>query len=235
LQTLKGKNGALERSYLVLVDAVPGGTGFLKALYDETDGAGRAGEGIIDVLRRAKVALESCDCKDIQRRSGWVDPDGCYRCLRTYHQQYDANLISRTRGVRLLDRLLKAGERRSVIDSFETIASEGLIASDLERRFVQRLGEELAKDGASLERALVEGKPGYRFSLGGELWTLELQSLTKKADGILIGSQADFVLRSHRESVRPIAIFTDGYKYHVESVNRLADDVAKRRAIMESG
>ena len=46
----------MKKYYLVLLDGVPGGTGYLKTLYQEKDAQGRDGEGIMDVLRRAKDA-----------------------------------------------------------------------------------------------------------------------------------------------------------------------------------
>ena len=47
--------------------------------------------------------------------------------------------------------------------------------------------------------------------------------------------QPDFLLRCPEdESILPVAIFTDGFEFHVLT-NRLADDMAKRRAILSSG
>ena len=46
------------------------------------------------------------------------------------------------------------------------------------------------------------------------------------------------MLRSDDADIKPIAIFTDGFEFHVEPEKeecRLADDILKRRAILESG
>ena len=96
----------VRRHYLILLDGVPGGTGYLKALYQQRDDEGRAGEGILDVLRRACEALKTCRCRRVrsdQRR----ESDGCYRCIRAYHLQYRAEHISRERGIKLLEDLLR--------------------------------------------------------------------------------------------------------------------------------
>ena len=85
----------MKRYYLVLMDAVPGGTGYLKTLYQQKDEQQRDGEGILQVMRLARNALETCSCReqDPSRR----ETDGCYRCIRTYHLQYSAEKISRER------------------------------------------------------------------------------------------------------------------------------------------
>ena len=48
-------------------------------------------------------------------------------------------------------------------------------------------------------------------------------------------SQPDFVLRCDDDHIRPVAMFTDGFEFHCHPNNRLADDMQKRRAIVESG
>ena len=55
------------------------------------------------------------------------------------------------------------------------------------------------------------------------------------AQGVSIQSQPDFVLRTDDDRIKPIAIFTDGFQYHCNPVNRLADDMQKRRSILDSG
>ena len=37
------------------------------------------------------------------------------------------------------------------------------------------------------------------------------------------------------DRIKPVAIFTDGFQFHCHPVNRLADDMRKRRAIVDSG
>jgi DEAD/DEAH box helicase domain-containing protein len=48
-------------------------------------------------------------------------------------------------------------------------------------------------------------------------------------------SQPDFLLQCDDVHIKPLAIFTDGFEYHCSPNNRLADDLHKRRAILESG
>ena len=110
-QIMPDAASGMNRQYLVLLDAVPGGTGYLKTLYQEKDADGLDGEGIMEVLRLARDALETCAC----RKTGSAEPadtDGCYRCIRTYHLQYSADKISRERGITLLKQLIEAGQKR---------------------------------------------------------------------------------------------------------------------------
>jgi DEAD/DEAH box helicase domain-containing protein len=44
----------MTRYYITLLDAVPGGTGYLKTLYQQKDEQSRDGEGIMQVLRLAR-------------------------------------------------------------------------------------------------------------------------------------------------------------------------------------
>jgi MrfA Zn-binding domain/Phage derived protein Gp49-like (DUF891) len=94
------------------MDAVPGGTGYLKTLYQEKDALGREGDGIMDVLRRARDTLETCRCRILKEHHEQEDTDGCYRCVRTYHLQYSAERISRERVLHLLSQMIAAGEKR---------------------------------------------------------------------------------------------------------------------------
>ncbi|MCW4276421.1 MAG: DUF1998 domain-containing protein [Candidatus Thiodiazotropha taylori] len=237
-QRIPDFQSGITRQYLVLMDAVPGGTGFLKTLYQEVDAQGRPGEGIVDVLRRARNALETCTCRQLHHTQD--DTDGCYRCIRTYHLQYRAENISRERGIHLLGELIDAAERRTVRESMDTIQALSLFGSVLEKRFVDRLRAWVEQRGGQWLEALVNGAQGFRFVLGQpeRSWELELQPLLGPPQGVSVACQPDFMLRCDDASIKPIAIFTDGFEVHVkpgEADSRLADDLNKRRAILDSG
>ncbi|MDI4662609.1 MULTISPECIES: DEAD/DEAH box helicase [Cobetia] len=224
--------------YLVLMDAVPGGTGFLKALFQEVDDEGRAGEGVMDVLRRSLAALEHCTCRELHQTED--DTDGCYRCLRTYHLQYRADQISREQGIRLLRRLIAAGETRESKQELDEIKPRAMFGSVLEKRFVNRLRDWVVERGKEDDwrEVLIGGTRGFEFTLGdGRIWSLQLQPLLGSAQGVSVGCQPDFLLRPDDDICRPIAIFLDGFEFHVkphEAEPRLADDFLKRRAILDS-
>ena len=241
-QKLPQHPDGLIRHYLVLMDAVPGGTGFLKTLFQTTqaDRGGLPGEGFMDLLRRARDALESCQC----RMLGQEELDGCYRCIRTYHLQYQSELISRERGIQWLNRLIEAGEKRVLIKALDQVDARTLFGSLLEKRFVDRLREfvETSVGGQRGEwtKTIIKGAIGFRFRLAGQIrtWELELQPRLGPAQGIAIPCQPDFLLGSDDPALLPLAIFADGFEPHVrpdQPDSRLPDDLAKRRAIQASG
>ncbi|MEH6628801.1 MAG: DEAD/DEAH box helicase [Motiliproteus sp.] len=238
-QSVPDYTSGLTRHYLVLMDAVPGGTGFLKALFQETDEQNRAGQGVIEVMTLARNALETCECKRVHPSE--EDTDGCYKCIRTYHLQHRSTNISRDRGIDLLDELLRGAENRETKESLDDIKIDSLFDSVLEKRFVARLREWVSRElKGAWQDALVNGKKGYRFVTTGDerSWELELQPLLGPSQGVSIPCQPDFMLRCTDSSVKDIAIFTDGFEPHVhpgEPTSRLTDDIRKRRAIVESG
>ncbi len=236
-QIMSDAASELKKYYLVLMDAVPGGTGYLKALYQEKDKKGREGEGIMDVLRRARDTLETCKCRRLILGTDQEDTDGCYRCIRAYHLQYDSSVISRERGLKLLNLLIEAGEKRVSKQSLDKIKVASLFGSALEKKFVDSLRDYVEQKQGKWEQTIIKGGRGYRFSIPGQdrYWDLELQPSLGPAQGVACPTQPDFLLRCDDDEVRPVAIFTDGYDYHCYPANRLEDDFKKRRAILESG
>lgn len=227
----------MKRYYLVLLDGVPGGTGYLKTLFQEKDEQNRDGEGLIQLLRLAKVALETCVCRKMRQDPNRQDTDGCYRCIRTYHLQYSAERISRERGITLLGQLIEAGQRRVPQEELAAIKPNSLFGSMLEKKFVDAIQAFVAQKNGTWEQTIIRGSRGFRFSLPGSerLWELELQPSLGVAQGVAVQSQPDLLLRCDDDRVKPIAIFTDGFEFHCNPNNRIADDMRKRRAIFESG
>ncbi len=237
-QVIPDHQDGVTRHYLVLMDAVPGGTGFLKALYQQEDDQKRAGEGIVEVLTLAKNALETCDCRRLHQTDD--DTDGCYRCIRTYHMQHRSENISREVGISLLSSLIEASTRRVVKDAIDEIKIEALFGSVLEKRFVDKLQRWVEEQKGQWLETLINGKRGFRFVIGKPErgWEIELQPQLGSGQGVAIACQPDFMLRCDDAEIKPMAIFTDGFEFHVEPEKeecRLADDIQKRRAIMESG
>ncbi|WP_300348613.1 DEAD/DEAH box helicase [uncultured Alcanivorax sp.] len=237
-QILPNLKEGVTQNYLVLMDAVPGGTGFLKELYQNRDDQGRSGEGVMDILRRALAALETCRCRELHQTDD--DTDGCYRCLRTYHMQFRADEISRERGIRLLKKLIEAGAGRETKAELDEVKPKAKFDSVLEKRFVGKLQDWVQENGKPEDwrEELIGGGTGFRFTLGdGRIWSLQLQPQLGSAQGVSVKCQPDFMLTSDDEVCWPIAIFLDGFEPHVqptEPTSRLADDLRKRRSILES-
>ena len=236
-QVMPNTASEFKKHFLVIMDAVPGGSGFLKSLYQEKDTKGREGEGIMDILRRAKETLETCKCRKLKQDGDKDDTDGCYRCIRTYHMQYKADRISRERGIRLLNRLITSGEKRVAIKELEKIIPDTPFGSILEKKFVESLHSFVDDKHGMWETTIIQGSEGYRFSMpdSERVWDLSLQPSLGPAQGVSIQSVPDFLLACDDDKVKPVAIFTDGFEYHCSPVNRLSDDSKKRRSIIESG
>jgi len=163
-QQLPDAGGNVLRNYLIILDRVPGGTGYLKTLFQETDTLERPGEGLLSVMRLALNAMESCSCSHISA-SDQPETDGCYRCVRTYSQRYNATSVSRSLGIRLLKQLIQAGEKRIDREALTEIPNTSLFGSMLEREFVRKLEEWVGTCSGTWEKTLVQGKLGFRFTL----------------------------------------------------------------------
>ncbi len=84
-----------EERDLILYDRVPGGAGYVRVVAD------RIGE----VLRTARGLLDGCTCE----RS-------CYRCLRSYSNQFEHALLDKRTIMPFLDYLLAINDRRALAE-----------------------------------------------------------------------------------------------------------------------
>lgn len=236
-QILPEPTRGVDRQFMVLMDSVPGGTGYLKSLYQEKDATGREGEGLMDVMRLARRSLQDCECGRLHNSILDDDPDGCYRCIRSYHLQYNADKISRVRGIQLLDRLIEAGGKRVRETALDDLKPDALFESSLERKFIAHLAEWVKGQSGSWTETSVMGKRGYRFSVpqSGVGWDVELQPVIREGREVELACRPDFLLRPDHEGILPIALFTDGFEFHCHPNNRLADDMRKRRSLLLSG
>ena len=240
-QELPEPDGQYSQYFLVLLDGVPGGTGYLKELYERRDDQQRLGQGIVDIMQKALNELRDCICKEPppgrKREDDYVDPDGCYRCIRSYQQQFKAAAISRTGGIALLSRLLDAARKREPFDSLKVVPHDPLIESALEARFRDRFhafvanagGQWLARPEQGLDEILLENRR----------WLLRRQTLLTRKDGVSVNVRPDFLLELQDQTgtarVKPITIFLDGYAFHGHKLPRFREDLAKRRGLLDSG
>lgn len=236
-ETMPDQASGVNKDYLLLMDAVPGGTGFLKTLFQKQNTMGLQGEGMIQILRLALNALETCRCRKLGDSD---DTDGCYRCIRNYHLQHRATDISRERGITLLKTLVAAGERRKSKAKLDQINVQSLFGSMLEKRFVDRLREWIVEEGGKWEETIIRGSRGFRFRLGKDerYWDVQLQPELGQRNGVSIQCQPDFLISCDDDGVKSLAVFTDGFEHHVHPAapeSRLPDDFQKRRAIVKSG
>lgn len=210
------------KKYLVLYDTVPGGTGYLKQLM-------RSEQPLLEVFALALDVLRSCPCNNEPGK------DGCYRCLFAYRRSFSMQETSRDTAIELLSEILQHREQLRQTDTLRNVPINALFDSELEARFIEALRRMRSEDQpVSLSKELVNGKPGYFFSLGERAYYIEPQVPLGPEDGVRISSKADFVFHPARAQGgdKPIAVFTDGYLYHR---NRIGQDMAQRIAIVQSG
>jgi DEAD/DEAH box helicase domain-containing protein len=205
------------RRYLIIYDAVPGGTGYLADLL-------RDRENLLDLLKDALGVLADCPCTEEE------DKDGCYQCLYAYRNHYDMPHTSRAAAQELLKEILDHRDQLVEIDTIDSISVHGVLESELEARFIHRL-RELDIDASYLEKAKVGSKQGYVLQLGDHEFEIEPQVAVGPKEGVPRSSTIDFVIRPRDADLKPIAVFLDGLQYHR---NRIGTDLAQRRALRAS-
>ncbi|WP_030744797.1 DEAD/DEAH box helicase [Streptomyces sp. NRRL S-31] len=230
----------LTRNYLVLYDALPGGTGYLQRLVE------RDGEEIRLVLAEAQRALRECPCRDTARRA-------CHRCLLGYAPERDYPFLDRQEALWMLDNLLGADGRsgwdfhkknKDEADARLRFADQA--ESDLERRFIDCLDRWLASqdNGAVADHASTPtGRPGKQFTLtrpdGSQVrWEVvaqkELHGYRTRPDLLFRPVAGDTA--SDGAGPLPVAVYLDGYRWHASShANRIAADAAKRARLRADG
>lgn len=218
-EPLGGSDGETTTS-LLIHDVVPGGTGYLADL--------AAPERIREVLEQAWEVTRDCTCVSDGRMA-------CHRCLLPYASGR-AEFVSRSSAVRSLELLLGVSEEGAPETWPITQIDPGREdpESNLEQWFRKVFRERAVIAGASIKEQ--PGAWGNRLRItfpgGGGAWLLTPQF---QVDGV----RPDFVLEpvgAGRGRVPPIAIFTDGWRYHATSgMNRLADDAEKRDSLRQKG
>lgn len=212
-------SGGDPQDALLLHDTVPGGTGYLADLADDTV-MRRVLEGAYDAIRR-------CECA-----SG--DRIACHRCLLAFAPWGQDQWVSRAEAERQLRTLLGGGDEPDSDLTPWTITTTPPervhFESRLEQRFRRAFRERLRALGYAIQEYPSERGDRWVITASrGRRWTLEPQLLVGRA-------RPDFVLHSEDRAVPDVAIFCDGERYHAgRAVNRLADDAEKRAELRTQG
>lgn len=211
------QNEPMQRSFIYLYDTVPGGTGHLQGLLNDST-------IIDDVFVPALKKLQDCTCKE--------DPskDGCYKCIFAYRNSFTRGSISRKEAIHILEMILEKGAILEKTKSTEDIDLNPLIESILEERFIKHLTQ---WKGATLTTQYKGKGKSYQLTIDDQTWIIECQALLERKHGVCIPSKPDFLLtpESGGSDSLPVAVFMDGFTYHHD---RLADDTLKRMAILQS-
>ena len=207
---------------LLLHDVVPGGTGYLAELANPAR--------VWDLLYRAWDRVRGCPCQDEPRLA-------CHRCLLPFAAPWLTDSTSRAAAQRHLHAILTAG----ATDTEPAPAMSWALTSEqpappgseshLEQSFRDLFTRRVTALGATVKES--PGPQGNRLTItfpsATRQWTLEPQVL-------MTGSKPDFVLSSGQGGLPPVAIFTDGWRYHASPArNRIADDADKRQVLRDGG
>lgn len=220
-------DSALRRQYLMLYDAVPGGTGYLRELLEH---GGGTLETLRSLLTRTLERIERCPC--------WNDPsrDGCYRCVLAWRNARDMADTSAQAAASLLRDILSHWDDIKPIESLGKVSLDGLMDSVLEARFVAALGVVQLPSGktATVKKDVIGNTPGYRLKAGPNTWEVIPQVKVPAVDNLGVYTEIDFVLRPTGaiKDRQPIAVFLDGLKYHAE---RTGKDLLQRQSLIAGG
>lgn len=211
------------RYFLVLFDTVPGGTGQLNDL--------RRSDALLDVLETALTGLSACEC--------YPEKDGCYRCLFAFQGQRELELTSSKRAQEILTEILAHRAEIADIGTLSDVSLDSKEDSELEVYFRRALERRVSQKGEWHE-VIRRGEKRWDLRIGQMHWEMQAQVDLGPHDGVRERCRPDYLLRpmSIGADSKPIAVFCDGFAYHVkpgEELSPLEADVRKRSSILESG
>ena len=223
--------------YLLLLDNIPGGTGYLSELFEW--------KNFKLVLSSALKEISDCSCQ-------YRNLKGCYNCIYTYSNQYNREDLDREIIEDRLRRILELSHSvKSSKSGLNETNNKGRIEeSELETRFV-RLLQLYANQNENYEFEEINeyGVINYilRYTSDNLTYSYKLKPQVSlgQRDGIEYYTRADFVFSCLNRSVNQktvdtlhfpkIAIYLDGYQYHASKNNyNFKKDFKIRESIRQS-
>jgi DEAD/DEAH box helicase domain-containing protein len=229
-----------KESYLVMYESIPGGTGYLSRLFNT--------EEFTKLLNIAYDHIRNCTCKDEGK-------DGCYKCIYTYANQYDREILSRAEAENLFKDIVEKSNEWNEVNSLTNIAHiANNEESELEERFIDLLQRDFkAKHNSDFEELIENGLKKYRLTLIEqdnricyEIWP---QNLGYYLTGVKYTTRPDCLFKCVSltingvaqtfelvQAIKDIVVYLDGYKFHATAENkRVLGDLKIRDAITLSG
>jgi len=238
-EEFNSESGRKER-FLVMYESIPGGTGYLSRLFNT--------EEFSELLNKAYEHIKHCTCKDEGK-------DGCYKCIYTYANQYDREVLSRSEAEILFKDIIEKSNEWNEVNSLTNItyiANEE--ESELEERFVQLLVDDFkAKQNSDFQQITEDGIRKYLLTIkeGENAVTYQItpQNAGNSLTGVKFTTRPDFVFKcvsrtidgvsqtfEKNEEIKDIVIYLDGYQFHATNQNkRVLGDLKIRNAINQSG
>jgi replicative superfamily II helicase len=205
-----------QRCFLVLYDALPGGTGYLQQLTDP--------DGFRAVLTEARTALTQCPCAGEGRRA-------CHRCLHRYTPESKQDIVDRREALDVIEQLLESWQIQYIADT-HAIGLDAQVESDLEARFLAALRAWAVRtEGAVLDEearrsAQLRIAPPGRTST---TWHVSAQYNAGK-------TRPDFTFQRLDGPAQTVHVYLDGLRWHASpESNRLAHDASTRTRLRAEG
>lgn len=225
--TLLGSN--MPRRYLVMFDAVPGGTGFLRDLWGE--------DSFFELIKKAYQKITTCGCKNDPERNG------CLSCVFSGVSQFEIPHVKRNEAEKYLHSILKNKEHMQELEGgLESVSIDSVLDSDLEHRFVALLKDcatgkyrnKLKEAGIDIKNYTALDKHGAQFSI--KYKDLEQQYTMLAHQPLNDGenrTECDFIFKPETDNSKAFALYLDGFEYHasISSGDRFQTDFAKRQAL----
>jgi DEAD/DEAH box helicase domain-containing protein len=215
-------NSTERARYLVLYDAVPGGTGYLHELLANPD-------NLLDMLKLSRQVMAECVCQQDDEK------DGCYQCLYAYRNSYGMEQTSRRVALEMLASILDENAGLERVTHLGKISKNPWVDSELEARFpdaLQALSQHPMLGGVRVRASkdVIAGKVGFKLEVGERIYLVEIHARLNDKQGVLYPCEADYLIRPEREveGQLPVAVFLDGYRYHKNTVQ---EDLLKRQGI----
>jgi replicative superfamily II helicase len=221
IATMPDDSSGEHRSYLVLYDTLPGGTGYLHRLTDRV--------AFRETLADAKQVLVSCPCAAEGRRA-------CHRCLHRYTPDHLQQHASRRTALEMIDGLLTNpdgtdGWDISDVGGTDAVGLDQQVESDLEARFLAllRAWSTVTTDTVLEENGNTSGH--LRFTAGPDVvhWRLTAQQPLDR-------TRPDFSFTRIDGPRCDIQVYLDGRRFHASTDrNKLAGDATRRTRLRSTG
>lgn len=220
-------NSDRREKYLVIYDSVPGGTGYLHELLADPD-------NLIETFKAAQQVMVDCDCQHAV-----PEVDGCYSCLYAYRNSFGMESTSRMVALTMLNEILEGDVTLKPIGHLGNVKKVIWEDSLLEQKFPEALkalsGKPLVDDQkVTVKMDLIKGKKAYHLTVGEQVYRMEMHVRLGDDEGVAYACEPDYVIYPVKttQTMKPIAIFLDGYEYHHDCVH---EDLLKRQALLLSG
>lgn len=228
---LEPSGNKLSKRYLVIFDSVPGGTGFLRELWDK--------DSFYELVQKAYDKLESCSCNENENLNG------CPKCILSGIGQFEIPYVERDEAKKYLKKILENKDQMEEFSgSLDDVSINNFLDSDLEYRFVNilescatgeykkkmtDLGIEI-KDFEFIDRNQYIAKFKVKYGENESEFRLSAHIPLNSGDN---WTEADFIFEPIGDDRKSITLYLDGFEYHASksSGSRFSSDFKKRQAL----